>query len=305
MDIDPPAQVPESNQAAWSRDVNKDNKKISTSWRWDIDPNTFSMDAVPKVFKRTSDLFAYHALPIARDLLTPNATGKEVRLQMQTMLAEMPENDFRKWAASLQKLYEGDEIMLVRVEPEALSDERKRSTATPAPIDVRKRAAAAVFNHGREQDEAVRIASRGAARVKEEYNADLHPTADTQSEPQAPENDGMATATAAFRRLSTEEGDERLTQNTPVGTTCSEDTQIQPQRKRLDGLIAPGMSGTGMSKSRQSKADIVDLIWPGAWDLDTQDRACVVKNVMDGINKRVSINVRVLRITTMYSANHV
>tara|TARA_R110002003_G_scaffold384_4_gene19301 strand:+ start:41867 stop:43171 length:1305 start_codon:yes stop_codon:yes gene_type:complete len=231
MDIDPPAQVPESSQAAWSRVVNKDNKKISTSWRWDIDLDTFSMDAVPEVFKRTSDLFAYHALPIARGMLNTNATRKEVRLQMQTMLAEMPENDFRKWAESLQKLYEGDEIMLVRIEPEAVSDKRKRSTATPAPIDMRRRITAAATKtpghatQGGAQPEAVRKTARDETRIKKEFHADSHLTTETRKESQAPEKDGVATTTAAFRHLSTEE---RELGSSRAGNRGSEGSQGLP-----------------------------------------------------------------------------
>jgi hypothetical protein len=134
MDVDmpeaPPTEVPRPRR----------DRKISSKWRWDIDPAALTDDAVATAFPHTSDLFAYHALPIARRKLGPQALKKEIRQDMQVLLDNMPEEEFEKWVDSSRKLHGGDRDMLFRPELGPSNDDQRLSRATPAPIDMRKRA---------------------------------------------------------------------------------------------------------------------------------------------------------------------
>lgn len=106
--------------------------KISTSWRWDVEEGSYLEDVIVH-FKRTSDLFAYHALPIARLQLGPQAKRKELRQEMESMLAKMPNAEFEKWVESFQKLENGDAAMLERIS-NAIPASHCIYSATSAPI---------------------------------------------------------------------------------------------------------------------------------------------------------------------------
>ncbi|KAF2034550.1 hypothetical protein EK21DRAFT_85151 [Setomelanomma holmii] len=287
MDIDPPAQAHESSQAAWLREVNNDNKKISASWRWDINPDDFSLESAPEVFKRASDLFAFHALPIARHMLDANATSKELRLQIQSMLADMPDSEFHKWAHSLQKLYEGDDNMLVRVEPEAVSGGRTRSMATPAPIDMRKRTSASKSKAQRNANqsgsiiEAVRTANHRHPLVKIEASANAGMTDAAQYISTAYAHEAVEATTTAFRHLSTEERD---LGSSVVGLKGAEGIQAT----RNLNLIREG--SLPQTDRIQCLTPIVNLLF-GAMPLDGQGRKKTVAVIMNNLKQRVRNDV--------------
>jgi hypothetical protein len=198
-------------------------KNVSASWRWDIDPESISNAAIAEVFKRPSDLFAFHALPIARMELHDDAKQKDVRLHIQARLHEMAEAEWRKWMESLQKLHDGDMTMLIRPDPKAVLRGR-RTAATPAPIDMQRRAANVISNNpnrgsfrGTAQDKAVREPVQRASRIKREPNTETNDAANDNKVIRE-ENDMVAT-TRALRDLSTDETDIRpaATQATPSG----------------------------------------------------------------------------------------
>lgn len=110
--------------------------RISTSWRWDVDEGA-ALGDVADNFKRTSDLFAYHALPIAKRQLGSRAKRKDLRQSMETMLAKMPNEELAKWVESFQKLENGDASMLERISVSAISAGQRLGSATPAPISSR------------------------------------------------------------------------------------------------------------------------------------------------------------------------
>jgi len=114
--------------------------RISTKWQWNLKPEEHTDDVPNEVFTRTADLFAYHALPFAKQKLGAEASRKELRMYMQAMLDAMPSDEFERWVESLQKLLNGDYEMLKRSEPSASDIDQKSSRATPAPIETRKRA---------------------------------------------------------------------------------------------------------------------------------------------------------------------
>jgi hypothetical protein len=136
VDVEEPPQRTEVTRQTFDQE-DRAVKKISSSWRWNIDPDNLSAEDRTAAFKRPSDLFAFHALPIVRGMLSPEARSKEIRLRIQSLMDEMPESEYDKWIDSFRKLHDGDEVMLVRIPPETLST--GRTAVTPAPIDSRRR----------------------------------------------------------------------------------------------------------------------------------------------------------------------
>jgi hypothetical protein len=133
LDIDPPATSAEKSTSK------KKDKKISSTWKWNIEAAELADGDVTEAFSRTSDLFAYHALPIATRKLGSQASRKEIRCEMQSLLDGMPQDEFEKWIESLQKLLNGDRKMLARQEVSTPSVDRRLSRVTPAPVDFRKK----------------------------------------------------------------------------------------------------------------------------------------------------------------------
>ncbi|KAH9867255.1 hypothetical protein IAQ61_007847 [Plenodomus lingam] len=112
-------------------------KKISTSWKWDILPQDVAFADVSDCFNTAADLFAYHALPLAKKKFGTAAKRKELRHRMEAMLEETPLSEYEKWMQSYSKLIEGDRTMLIRAEANTISLGRSTTGATPAPIDIR------------------------------------------------------------------------------------------------------------------------------------------------------------------------
>jgi hypothetical protein len=103
--------------------------RISTSWRWDVEEGAKLQDITLR-FKRTSDLFAYHALPTVQRHMGPQTKRKELRQEMETMLVNMPREEFEQWGQSFQKLKNGDTTVLRRSTSGFMSG---RQMTVPAP----------------------------------------------------------------------------------------------------------------------------------------------------------------------------
>jgi hypothetical protein len=189
------------------------DKKISSKWRWDVDSANLTDDAVSGAFPHTSDFFAYHALPIARRKLGPQALKKEIRYDMQSLLDEMPADEFEKWVESLQKLHSGDREMLVRPEPGPSNDDQRLARATPAPVDMRRHAknsannAAGTSSLSGRRAESADIPSNQKTIIKREPGAISSVTTPRSREDASAKR--VVEATAALRHLSTEERDFR------------------------------------------------------------------------------------------------
>jgi hypothetical protein len=114
------------------------DSKVSSTWQWAVDSADISSEAVSEAFLRTADLFAYHALPIAKTKLGPAAKKKEIRIEIQSMLENTPTKEIDKWARCFEILISGDMDMLVRAEPEVVSQNQRMARITPAPPDFRR-----------------------------------------------------------------------------------------------------------------------------------------------------------------------
>ena len=200
MDNDAPAPPLGKNASEPIRPMHKGKDgRISTKWQWNIKPEEHTDDVPNKVFTRTGDLFAYHALSFAKQKLGAEASRKELRMYMQAMLDGMHIDEFGKWVESLQKLLNGDYEMLKRSEPSASDIDQKSSRATPAPIEMRKRAK----RTAKANIEGVDNRSYDGKTIKRE-TADSHYLISKNVHEEAPEIQ-VARTTNTLRQLLTEE----------------------------------------------------------------------------------------------------
>ncbi|KAF1846032.1 uncharacterized protein K460DRAFT_119179 [Cucurbitaria berberidis CBS 394.84] len=275
MNIDEPTSRAEhvSQPSTQSLHENRDNK-ISSKWFWDVNPNGLAAKDVSEHFKKTSDLFAFHALPIAKKKVGPNAKRKAIRYEMESMLADMQDTEYDKWVESHQKLLDGDREMLVRPEPDATFNNRGRSAATPAPIDARRRvenniqAMGSNSSQGAGYEDRVSMLPQHSTLIKREINADLSaPAGNHQAKAQT---DEVAAATTAFRHLSTEERNFRppVTSIETTGRDDGEDLQV------------PRM---------ESPTPIVDLLYGDA-QIERNDRLGAVQLLMARLCQRVIVD---------------
>ncbi|EMD85081.1 hypothetical protein COCHEDRAFT_1188718 [Bipolaris maydis C5] len=111
-------KTPTENTVSNSNTVSQRQKdrKISSSWDWNIDPDTVTEEAIQHAFPRTADLFAYHTLPTTQQMLGSRASRKEMLIDMQSLLDGLSQKEFQKWVESLDKLCKGNRGMLVRPE---------------------------------------------------------------------------------------------------------------------------------------------------------------------------------------------
>jgi hypothetical protein len=115
----------------------KENK-VSTSWRWNVKQEEITAENSQLYFHRTVDLFAYHALPIAKGLLGHDAGRQDIRLKIESLWTSITDDGYDKWRESFRRLQDGDLDMVDRVESTSPSRDGVVS-ATPAPVTVHKR----------------------------------------------------------------------------------------------------------------------------------------------------------------------
>jgi hypothetical protein len=261
VDVEESTSRTEAGQQTSDREDLATKKKIHASWRWAIDPEYVSAEALIEAFQRPADLFAFHALPIVRGILGTDAKRKDLRHKMQEMLEEMPANEYEKWIESFQKLHDGDEVMLVRIPPELVG--AGRTAATPAPIDSRRyvgnatRAGCTEGSVRRRPAHADDLALH-LNPIKSEGNTTRVIQEDDEERRAEKRDNEVATATTAFRQLSTE------------GSDC---TKVHDVQNSQTGLL---------SKS----TPIVDLLW-GSASFNGSARPTVVRHIMQNIDQRI------------------
>lgn len=106
--------------------------KISTSWRWDVEAGTSLQNSICN-FKRMSDPFAYHALPVVRQQMGHQATRKQIRQEMEKRLTDISNKDFARWLANFEQLKNGDTSFLDRSSSSSSSVNRRGNPAAPTP----------------------------------------------------------------------------------------------------------------------------------------------------------------------------
>jgi hypothetical protein len=118
--------------------IRKENKE-STSWRWDVEQKDITVANLRTFFKRTVDLFAYHALSIAKKHIGHDAKRKTIRLNIESLWTSLSGEEHEKWFGSFRKLQDGELDMLERAASRSVSVSEGVESATPAPGTVVKR----------------------------------------------------------------------------------------------------------------------------------------------------------------------
>ncbi|KAI4653107.1 uncharacterized protein J4E79_008620 [Alternaria viburni] len=203
VDNNVPATLPKQHTSK-----NKD-RKISSTWKWHVDAAELADEDVADTFPRTSDLFAYHALPISQRKLGPSASKKEIRCEMQSLLDGTPQEEFEKWVESLQKLLDGDRDMLERQESTSLDHQQQLSRVTPAPIDTRRHSQKATGNISGSSTYPETDLERGNGPSRQDTFVKREVVVESMEQPHTPNqihrNDSLSEATATLRQVSLEE----------------------------------------------------------------------------------------------------
>ncbi|KAF2109107.1 hypothetical protein BDV96DRAFT_605180 [Lophiotrema nucula] len=239
------------------------NHKVSKSWRWDVDKASIDAWSIEACFLRRSDLFAYHALPIARREVGATAGRRKVQKRIQELLDDLTKEEIDIWKDCFTKLKNGDLSTLDRVHTGAEHEDNpdddhrcSRETTVFPPEKRPKRIKRAPVG----SDIPNRI------RIKTELDGDMDNTR------QAPRNqagdvvDGIVGATAAFRRLSTEQ----------AVTASVAGRQRNRNRYNPKNTHKPSPFGT----------PVVDLLW-GKNPLEREYHKAFVDTVLKHLNELV------------------
>lgn len=257
----------------------RDNK-ISSRWKWDVDPDELTSEDIHKYFKGASDVFAFHALPIANKKLGENAKRKEIRHTMESILADMHDDEYGKWVESHQRLLAGDTGMLVRVEQGLTSN---KGAATPAPIEARTPLGKVLgsvkrnFSHRSEHRNQASALSPLDQPIK--------------SEPKAHTSASTATTTA-FRHLSTKDNSSPVVRTGRLYEQGSGSLRVNDGHDDQDRLRPPIKQNAVASLPHQghSQTPIIDLLWDRTGFGQTS-QAEVVRFVLNKLDHRVAAEV--------------
>ncbi|KAF2280745.1 uncharacterized protein EI97DRAFT_463200 [Westerdykella ornata] len=110
--------------------LSKKRHKSFKPWTWDIDPENITAQDVQKHFLSATDLFAFHALPIAQASVGQNATKGAVRKEMSRRWTSLSKQDRKQWKTCLERLLKGDLSMLELTRPDTNGEDTR---ATPFP----------------------------------------------------------------------------------------------------------------------------------------------------------------------------
>ncbi|KAH6866496.1 hypothetical protein BKA58DRAFT_460211, partial [Alternaria rosae] len=257
------------------------DRKISSKWLWDIKRADIAGDAVADTFSRTSDLFAYHALPIAKRKLGPDASKKQIRCEMQSLIDGMPAGEFEKWVESLQKLLGGDREMLERPESHPSGDEQQLTRATPAPVDTpsvsRKTTKNTQGSLSRPFIYAERLSTPSPERLVVKREIVTHPSGRSGAPYLDAQINSTSEATGASGRLST---DKRYSQPHVSGAEAEGGHAVRHSRGIID--LAPTI---------EVETPVAVLLW-GTGIITALHCMEVTRTIMNNLDRRISAAVR-------------
>ncbi|KAF2794952.1 hypothetical protein K505DRAFT_374267 [Melanomma pulvis-pyrius CBS 109.77] len=246
----------------------KPTDKVSKTWRWDVNARIFSPDNIPAHFKKMSDLFAYHALPVVQDQLGQDTSKGRVRKEIEQILGRLSEDEHNQWEESYNKLRNGDAKMLDRVSadrqshydrilqmPEAISQTLSNVKKKPREKTGRKSKKVDTGDDEQEMEEtftntgsnAVKVVGRtypqNQVDIKEELYAGMSRPSGASRHATEAGSDDIAHNVSALRRLATEKTRsvqyDQIATSSPFGTPIVDllwgQTVIQKNER---GLIA-------------------------------------------------------------------
>jgi hypothetical protein len=242
--------------------------KVSTSWRWNVKQSDITVKKSQLFFHRTVDLFAYHALPIAKGVLGHDAGRKDIRLKIESLWTSITDEEYEKWIESFRRLWDGDLDMVDRVEPTSISHEGVIS-ATPAPATTHKRHSERESNRrpnaGYRSATYHRVVSHETT-VKQEAD----PTSVLQEAVLQPESHKQDSAIA-----------------TP---SFASQYSVTPQKVTTDPK-----SGCCELRLNPPHTPIFDLLWGGkpSVDFEARLRRDIVLVIMDNLDQRIPARVAI------------
>jgi hypothetical protein len=263
----------EETQGVRKRQASRITKKVSCTWRWDFDPDTVNEEDLPNVIKRPGDLFAFHALPIAKDLVGPNAGRKEIRNTIQAMLNDTDNATFNKWIESFHKLQNGDDTMLVRGPSERASN--GRTAMTPAPTGTWTTQANPDAGHESASSEGIQHAVPQNVRIKHEGNIKSKVSGvGARREPAEVEhNTTTALATSQQSRIK----ETQYRENSKVDVSHRITQRTAESHNNAENAGASMMI---------SKTPVIDVLW-GASDF-VEEKGKAVAVIIDRLCQRIS-----------------
>lgn len=111
----------------------KKRNKLTLTRPWDIDSSDIKPEHVPLYFKRTCDLYSFHAFPIIRRELGHGTTNASVMARIEENLAAMSVDERAKWKHSFHKLRDGDLTMLQQLSSQDHNNESDDGSETTSP----------------------------------------------------------------------------------------------------------------------------------------------------------------------------
>jgi hypothetical protein len=235
--------------------IARDLNKVSKSWRWDVDPRRMGTDNVPLHFKKPTDLFAYHALPIIKEALGSKAPKAKIREKMDEAWSELSIEDAQRWQECFQKLKCDDLKMLERVSPHNRPEEPR---ATPFP----RSAPAVLCNEGSPADTTQH-------HIKQEH--------DTEE----------ASAEEAEGNVELKVDNEHPTLAVPTGPYNNGSNHVS--FKRIRTCITSNLCSQPIMT--EAITPIVDFVW-GTHPFSHSDCQLVIAKIMSALNSRVPEEVQ-------------
>ncbi|KAF2206040.1 hypothetical protein GQ43DRAFT_436463 [Delitschia confertaspora ATCC 74209] len=118
-------------KSSLAKDEDVENQKAC----WDIDPNRqLDISDLPAHFGKKSDLFSFHAIPIAKRDLGEAASLEEIISHIRVLWKALPKEARQEWKEAYAKLLRGDLSLLIRVDTPREPNNSARRLDTPAPV---------------------------------------------------------------------------------------------------------------------------------------------------------------------------
>jgi hypothetical protein len=236
----------------------KENK-VSTSWRRNVKQSKITAENSQLHFNRTVDLFAYHALPIAKGLLGHDAGRQDIRLKIESLWTSITDDEYDKWRESFRRLQDGDLDMVDCVE----STSPSRDGVVSAPVTVHKR------HDRRTPNRSDTVSKNPEDNCTSNYQNTIKRELDSFSVPT-----GKVVHPESHKRNNNTLTPSIFPQNSMATQTAAN----RPQHKNREIC------------SKSIHTPIIDLLW-GKIKFDDEKGQEVVEVIMRRLNRRVSAEV--------------